>query len=100
MIEIIASRDYIYLIYLLHTSNTYYRYIPICGNDSLANPARRGTISRSVPGEARRADVRKDDAAAEDQKDNSQGRPCGRARDDAIRYQSLYRRQFGDLLGR
>lgn len=82
-------------------SNMYYKYIPICSNDPLANPAHRGTISRPVPRDARCANVRKDDATAENQDDHSQGRPCGRSRDDAIfSYQSLYRRQFGNLLGR
>lgn len=74
--------------------------ISICGKDSLANSARREATSRAAPGDAGCADVREDDAAAKEQKDHSQGRPGGRARVDAIRYQSLYRRKFGYLPGR
>lgn len=97
---IVVKSKYVFN-YIYYISNTYYRYVPICGNGPLANPTHREMTSRPVPRDARCANVCKDDATAENQNDHSPGRPCGRSRDDAIfRYQSLYRRQIGNLLGR
>lgn len=63
-------------LYLLYISNTYYKYIPICGNDPLTIPRDREMTSRPVPRDAGCANVREDDATAENQNDHSPGRPC------------------------